>query len=126
MRSGCESSARRAPSVSAEHPSRVARGRKTVCAVVRRDCAGEWYVSITRPKRGSAMLSGRSYPIGSLVLLALSLWTPADAADYEIRTFDLPGGSFSYAAGINAAGRVVGFYSDPQTGQEHGFLRSTD
>jgi probable HAF family extracellular repeat protein len=72
------------------------------------------------------MFSGRITLIGSLVLLAQSVWTPARGADYVFKTFDSPGGPFWIATGINAAGLVVGFYSDLQTGREHGFLRSTD
>ena len=72
------------------------------------------------------MFSGRISPIVSLVLLAQSLGTSASGAEYVFRAFDLPGGAPSSATGINAAGRVVGYYSDPQTGQLHGFLRSTD
>lgn len=60
--------------------------------------------------------------VGVLASLALGAPTGASATSYTFTTLDPPGGGSTYARAINAAGQVVGLYSDG-TGA-HGFLYS--
>src|SRR5690348_8410742 len=47
-----------------------------------------------------------------------------DVPSYSFAGIDVPGGSETHAAGINDAGRVVGYYASG--GQYHGFLKTGD
>jgi probable HAF family extracellular repeat protein len=60
--------------------------------------------------------------VGVLAGLVLGAPTGAWATSYTFTTLDPPGGGSTYARAINAAGQVVGLYSDG-TGA-HGFLYS--
>lgn len=61
----------------------------------------------------------------SVVAVALVLGSPARADDraFVFRSIDFPGAPLTGAAGINAAGDVVGRYQD-SAGKSHGFLLS--
>jgi hypothetical protein len=62
------------------------------------------------------------------VLMVLLMVPPAlvEANAGTFTTFDLPGSPQTVALGINPAGAITGFYSDPITFVAHGFLRAPD
>jgi hypothetical protein len=58
---------------------------------------------------------------GVALFMALSS-VALEAQQYTYTTIDVPGASATFATGINDKGDIVGSYSDPESGQQRGFV----